>query len=149
VVRGIGFAHFIELRENLIRATGGKIDLLASDKMKVVSEGALPAGSREAAVHLGTRHGGIHRLGDERQVAVMIAAGDKNGDQKLSSQETTSLADGWYDRLDPDKTGKVSRADFMARFRKDPTSRRAPGPISTTSSPVSSNSTGSIRRKSR
>jgi type 1 glutamine amidotransferase len=52
----------------------------------------------------------------ERLVAVMIAAGDKNGDQKLSSQETTLLADGWYDKLDPDKTGKVSRADFMARF---------------------------------
>ena len=32
-----GFAHFIELRENLIRATGGKIDLLASDKMKKVA----------------------------------------------------------------------------------------------------------------
>ena len=51
-----------------------------------------------------------------RLVAVMIAAGDKNGDRKLSSQETTLLADGWYDKLDPDKTGKVSRADFMARF---------------------------------
>jgi hypothetical protein len=32
-----GFAHFIELRENLIRTTGGKIDLLASDKMKKVA----------------------------------------------------------------------------------------------------------------
>jgi Heparinase II/III-like protein len=32
-----GFAHFIELRENLIRATGGRIDLLASEKMKKVA----------------------------------------------------------------------------------------------------------------
>lgn len=32
-----GFSHFIELRENLIRATGGKIDLLASPKMQKVA----------------------------------------------------------------------------------------------------------------
>lgn len=32
-----GFSHFIELRENLIRATSGKLDLLASDKMKKVA----------------------------------------------------------------------------------------------------------------
>jgi hypothetical protein len=32
-----GFSHFIELRENLVRATRGKIDLLASPKMKKVA----------------------------------------------------------------------------------------------------------------
>jgi hypothetical protein len=32
-----GFSHFIELRENLLRATGGKIDLLADPKMQNVS----------------------------------------------------------------------------------------------------------------
>jgi len=32
-----GFSHFIELRENLLRATGGKIDLLADPKMQKVS----------------------------------------------------------------------------------------------------------------
>jgi hypothetical protein len=32
-----GFSHFIELRENLIRATGGKIDLLQARNMKKVS----------------------------------------------------------------------------------------------------------------
>ena len=32
-----GFSHFIELRENLFRATGGKIDLLADPKMQKVS----------------------------------------------------------------------------------------------------------------
>jgi hypothetical protein len=32
-----GFSHFIELRENLFRATGGKIDLLADEKMQRVS----------------------------------------------------------------------------------------------------------------
>ncbi len=32
-----GFSHFIELRENLLRATHGKIDLLASSKMQKVT----------------------------------------------------------------------------------------------------------------
>jgi hypothetical protein len=32
-----GFSHFIELRENLIRATGGKIDLLGGEKMQRVA----------------------------------------------------------------------------------------------------------------
>jgi hypothetical protein len=32
-----GFSHFIELRENLLRATSGKIDLLASPKMQKVA----------------------------------------------------------------------------------------------------------------
>ena len=68
----------------------------------------------------------------ERLVAVMIAAGDKNADRKLSSQETTLLADGWYDKLDPDKTGKVSRGDFMTRFATlipAPAAGRAPAGV--------------------
>jgi len=32
-----GFSHFIELRENLLRATAGKIDLLAGEKMQRVA----------------------------------------------------------------------------------------------------------------
>ena len=32
-----GFSHFIELRENLLRATGGKIDLLSGEKMQRVA----------------------------------------------------------------------------------------------------------------
>jgi hypothetical protein len=32
-----GFSHFIELRENLFRATGGKIDLLSGEKMQRVA----------------------------------------------------------------------------------------------------------------
>lgn len=32
-----GFSHFIELRENLMRATGGKLDLLADAKMRKVA----------------------------------------------------------------------------------------------------------------
>jgi len=48
--------------------------------------------------------------------AQMVMAGDKDGDRKLSSQEIGALADAWYDKLDTDKTAKVSQADFTARF---------------------------------
>src|SRR5262249_52265758 len=33
----------------------------------------------------------------------MLADGDKNGDQKLSRDEFISLADIWFDKIDPDK----------------------------------------------
>jgi type 1 glutamine amidotransferase len=46
----------------------------------------------------------------------MLAAGDKNSDQKLSSSELSALADVWFDKLDTEKTGKVSQQDFAARF---------------------------------
>ncbi|SPF37088.1 Calcium-binding EF-hand-containing protein [Candidatus Sulfopaludibacter sp. SbA4] len=46
----------------------------------------------------------------------MLAAGDKNGDQKLSRDELNTLADTWFDKLDTEKAGKVSRQDFAARF---------------------------------
>ena len=42
--------------------------------------------------------------------------GDKNNDQKLSRDELAALADTWFDKLDPDKTGKVAQADFSSRF---------------------------------
>lgn len=48
--------------------------------------------------------------------AQFIAQGDKNGDQKVSRQEFVALSDNWYDKLDTDHAGKISRADFAARF---------------------------------
>ena len=47
----------------------------------------------------------------------MLAAGDKNSDQKLNRDELTALADVWFDKLDTEKAGKVSQQDFVARFR--------------------------------
>lgn len=85
----------------------------------------------------------------------MVAAGDKNNDQKLSRDEMSALADAWFDKLDPNKTGKVARpisprislrscpprppppwpaagpAEAVALLRKGRTTKLARGPIST------------------
>jgi len=50
-------------------------------------------------------------------LASAIASGaDKNSDQKVTRAELATLADDWFDKLDPDKTGKVSAQDFSTRF---------------------------------
>ena len=46
----------------------------------------------------------------------MFAQADANKDQKLSRPEFTALADAWFDRLDPEKAGKVTAAQFAERF---------------------------------
>ncbi|HEX6463557.1 MAG TPA: ThuA domain-containing protein [Vicinamibacterales bacterium] len=46
----------------------------------------------------------------------MVAQGDKDGDQKLSRAEFSAVTAAWFDKLDPDKTGKVAQADFGPRF---------------------------------
>ncbi len=48
--------------------------------------------------------------------ALMVSQGDTNNDQKLSKAEVTMLADAWFDKLDPQKAGTVSQADFGPRF---------------------------------
>ena len=53
-------------------------------------------------------------------VVMQMVAGDKNGDSKLSREEFTALADAWYDRLDPDKSGRIVRADFPERYARLP-----------------------------
>jgi type 1 glutamine amidotransferase len=46
----------------------------------------------------------------------MVAQGDKDGDQKLSRAEFGAVTAAWWDKLDPDKTGKVAQSDFGPRF---------------------------------
>jgi Trehalose utilisation/EF hand/EF-hand domain pair len=45
-----------------------------------------------------------------------LAQGDKNNDRKVTREELAALADNWFDKLDTEKSGKISRADFVARF---------------------------------
>ena len=60
--------------------------------------------------------GGGGRGPGTQLAAQMIAAGDKNADKKLSREELSGLADGWFDKLDTGAAGKVSQADFASRF---------------------------------
>ena len=58
----------------------------------------------------------------------MFSQADANKDQKLSRAEFTALADTWFDRLDPDKSGKVTAAQFAERFYDAvPRAENAPG----------------------
>ncbi len=46
----------------------------------------------------------------------MLSQADKNGDQKLTKDEFTALADAWFDKLDPDKAGKLSQEQFTGKL---------------------------------
>jgi type 1 glutamine amidotransferase len=46
----------------------------------------------------------------------MMNLGDKNTDKKLGREEMAALADSWFDKLDTSSAGKLSQADFTARF---------------------------------
>jgi type 1 glutamine amidotransferase len=48
--------------------------------------------------------------------ALLMTQGDQNGDKKLTRQEMDAVADSWFEKLDSDKTGKISQADFITRF---------------------------------
>jgi len=61
--------------------------------------------------------GGFGRGGAAATLApVLFKEGDANSDQKLSRAELATLADAWFDKIDPQKTGSVSQADFTTRF---------------------------------
>ena len=47
-----------------------------------------------------------------------VSQGDKNADQKLTKEEMASLADNWFDKLDPDKTGKVTQEQLVENMSK-------------------------------
>jgi len=74
--------------------------------------GGVPGGA-PAAVPAGGRGG----FGPGSQLAALIVAqGDKNSDRNLSKAELSALADVWFDKLDPEKAGRVSQADFPQRY---------------------------------
>ncbi len=59
--------------------------------------------------------------------ALIVPQADTNKDQKVSRQELASLADMWFDKLDTDKSGKVSQADFATRFNAATAPPQVPG----------------------
>jgi len=46
----------------------------------------------------------------------MLMQADKNNDQKLTKDEFVALADAWFDKLDVDKSGKLSQEQFTAKL---------------------------------
>jgi type 1 glutamine amidotransferase len=63
------------------------------------------------------RGGGFGRGGQAAPVvAQFIAQGDKNADQKLTKDEFTALAPAWFAKMDTDKSGRITQADFPQRF---------------------------------
>src|SRR5882724_1802262 len=46
----------------------------------------------------------------------MMSQADKNADQKLSKEEFVGLADAWFDKLDAQKTGKVTQEQLIDRL---------------------------------
>jgi type 1 glutamine amidotransferase len=64
-----------------------------------------------------TAGGGAGRGGTANMLATQfLAQGDTNNDLKVTRAEFAALADNWFNKLDTDKTGKISAADFAARF---------------------------------
>jgi outer membrane protein assembly factor BamB len=61
--------------------------------------------------------GGRGGFGPGMMIAPQIfSQAHKNEGQKLSREEFVGLADAWFDKLDPDKTGKVTQAQFAERL---------------------------------
>jgi len=69
-----------------------------------------PAGGRQG----GRRGGGRGQAAPV--VAQFIAQGDKNADQKLTNAEFVALSDDWFTKMDTDKSGRITQADFPQRF---------------------------------
>ncbi len=46
----------------------------------------------------------------------ILSQADKDGDKKVSKPELTALADAWFDKLDADKSGKLSQERFVEKL---------------------------------
>ena len=68
----------------------------------------------------------------------LLAQGDRNGDGQLSREELRALADAWYDKVDPEKAGRVDQASFPKRFTAvlPPPPPGSPPPLGPTGFPV-------------
>jgi type 1 glutamine amidotransferase len=71
-----------------------------------------PAGGAAPAGGFGGRGGGAGAT----LSGALFADADSNKDDKLTRAEMTAVADAWFDKLDPQKTGSVAQADFGTRL---------------------------------
>jgi outer membrane protein assembly factor BamB len=96
--------------------------LVALDKLtgKTLWKTVVPPGSGGEAASTGSPAGGTGNFGGFSLAAgvapQMFAQADANKDQKLARAEFIALADAWFDRLDPEKSGKVTGEQFAERF---------------------------------
>jgi alcohol dehydrogenase (cytochrome c) len=109
--------------EKVICTPGGQDTMLvALDKLtgKTIWKSAVPASTGGETASPGGPGGGRGSFGGFSVAAgvapQMFAQADANKDQKLSRAEFIALADTWFDRLDPEKTGKVTAEQFAERF---------------------------------
>lgn len=51
-----------------------------------------------------------------RLAAQIVAQADKDADRKVSAAEFNALPDAWYDKLDPDKKGKLTSEEMAAKW---------------------------------
>lgn len=76
--------------------------------------GACPTNDPAAAAGRGR---GAGNAGPGGQLSTQIvAAADKNTDQKLTLVELDAMANAWFDTMDSEKSGRIAQADFPARF---------------------------------
>jgi type 1 glutamine amidotransferase len=68
----------------------------------------------------------------------LLSQGDRNSDGQVGRDELAALADSWFDKLDPDKTGRVAQGDFPQRFDAviPPPPPSSPQPLGPTGFPV-------------
>lgn len=71
----------------------------------------------QPAAGAGGRQGGGRAGGQGAQLAPqMLTQADKNADQRLNMAEVSALATTWFAKLDTTSSGRVTQADFVARF---------------------------------
>jgi type 1 glutamine amidotransferase len=74
-------------------------------------------GAAQAGAGAGRAGGGGGQRGAGPTLSTQsLIQGDKNNDQKLSKDETSALADAWFDKLDTSRATTLRQAEFVERL---------------------------------